>query len=269
MNNKWLRRLTLAVRIFLAIVFMSYGVIKLLGGQFYYGDWTMSKNTASGPFLVWAFYGYSPFYGHIIGLFEFVPALMLLFRRTATAGAAALFAVSLNITIMDFGFDFPSVKYACAFYTLLCMVLLAFDYKKLLLFAGSREETAEAFAAAAQYRWQHRDVPRRINRKALIVGLIVLVPFVVFVLNLIGTSLDPGPQIKAEAALAARGFKQSELEMVRSRIHGVWGINRTAEVYFRVLNAKPPKMLQVDAVRPNGFVSWRVTKIQEEQATTQ
>lgn len=269
MNEKWLRRLTLAIRIFLAVVFIAYGVVKLLGGQFYYGDWTMSKSTASGPFLVWAFYGYSPFYGHIIGLFELVPAVLLLFRSTATAGAAALFAVSLNITIMDFGFDFPGVKYACAFYTSLCLVLLASDYKRLLLFVGSPEETAEAFAAASLCHSQHHGVAKRISRSALIAGSIVLVPFVVFALNLIGTSLDPGPQIKAKAALVARGFKEGELEMVRSRIHGAWGINRTAEVYFRVLSAKPPKMLEVDAIRRNGFVSWEVTKIQDAAAATQ
>lgn len=269
MKSKWIERLALTIRIFLAIVFISYGFVKLLGGQFYYGDWTISKSTASGPFLVWAFYGYSPFYGHIMGLFELIPALMLLFRRTATAGAAALFAVSLNIAIMDFGFDFPSVKYACAFYTLLCVILLALDYKRLLLFVATPQETTEAFTAASRYRMEGRETRRRVSRRALALGIIVLVPFLIFVLNLLGTALDPGPQIRAQAALVARGFKETDLELVRSRIHGAWGINRTAEVYFRLLEAKPPRMLEVDAIRPNGFVSWKVTKIQEEVVETQ
>lgn len=86
-------RTALAVRIFLAIVFVTYGGIKLLGGQFYYGDWSATKATVGGPFLVWLFYGYSPVYARFIGLAEFIPALMLLIPRTATIGAMALFAV--------------------------------------------------------------------------------------------------------------------------------------------------------------------------------
>lgn len=264
MNNRWMGRTAPVVRIFLAIVFILYGVVKLLGGQFYYGDWTMSKSTASGTFLVWAFYGYSPFYGHIIGLFELGPAVMLLFRRTATAGAAALFAVSLNITIMDFGFNFPSVKYVCAFYTALCVVLLALDYKKLLLFVASPPEAAEAFAAVSRHRLEHREAGRRVSKRAAIIGLVILIPFLIFVLNLLGTALDPGPQIRAEAALIERGFKPDDLELVQSRVRGAWGINRTAEVDFKVLNAAPLKIIHVDAIRSNGFTGWRVTKVHEE-----
>ena len=96
-------------------------------------DWTMSKGTATGTFMVWAFYGYSSFCGHFIGLFELIPAVLLFFRRTTMIAAAALFAVSLNITIMDFCFDFPGVKYASAVYTVLCLVLLLHESKKLLL----------------------------------------------------------------------------------------------------------------------------------------
>lgn len=264
--NKWIVRLMLAIRVFLAIVFILYGVTKLMGGQFYYGDWSASKSTISGPFFVWAFYGYSHTYGRIVGLFELVPAILLLFRRTATVGAAALFAVSLNITIMDFGFDFPSVKYACAFYTALCVILLAYDYKKLLLFTGTREETSEAFAAASRFRSAHRETPRRLSRRALALGLIIFVPFVLFALNLLGTALDPGPQVNARAALVARGINDRELELVRTRMQGAWGINRTAQVYFRENDTKPPKLIEVDAIRPTGFSEWRVTKIGERAA---
>ncbi|PRY44524.1 hypothetical protein [Umezawaea tangerina] len=124
-------RTILCVRLLLSAIFLFYGSVKLLGGQYYYGDWTISKSTADGTSLVWAFYGYSPFYGRVTGLFEFVPAVMLLFRRSAFAGAAALFAVSLNITLMDFGFDYPMVKYFAAAYTALCAFLLVRDRAKL------------------------------------------------------------------------------------------------------------------------------------------
>jgi hypothetical protein len=123
----------LGIRLFLALVFTFYGGLKLLGGQYYYGDWVIDKHTTDGTSLVWAFYGYSPFYGRATGLFELIPALMLLHRRTATLGAAALLAVGLNITLMDFAFDFPLVKYFALGYTLLCVVLLVHDRARLRL----------------------------------------------------------------------------------------------------------------------------------------
>src|SRR4051812_16240147 len=96
------------IRVFLAVTFATYGLVKVLGGQYNYGDWVIDKKTVDGTSLVWAFYGYSPFYGRFTGLFELLPALMLLSKRTATIGAAALFAVALNVTAMDFGFHYPA-----------------------------------------------------------------------------------------------------------------------------------------------------------------
>jgi uncharacterized membrane protein YphA (DoxX/SURF4 family) len=116
---------TLAViRVFLGITFATYGLVKVLGGQHNYDDWVIDKKTVDGTSLVWAFYGYSPFYGRFTGLFELVPAILLLIPRTATIGAAALFAVALNVTAMDFGFDYPAVKYFALVYTILLGVLL-------------------------------------------------------------------------------------------------------------------------------------------------
>ncbi|GAA5145755.1 hypothetical protein GCM10023321_04120 [Pseudonocardia eucalypti] len=133
MNAKLVSRGLIGTRIFLAAVFVMYGSIKLFGGQYYYGDWAMTKQTASGTGMVWAFFGYSPVYGRFTGLFELVPALMLLHPRTATLGAAALFAVRLNITVMDFAFDFPMVKYFVLGYTLLALVLVWHDRNRLRL----------------------------------------------------------------------------------------------------------------------------------------
>ncbi|MGW6929953.1 hypothetical protein ACWGE0_07760 [Lentzea sp. NPDC054927] len=122
----------LVIRLLMAAIFALYGCVKLFGGQFYYGDWdNLSKSTVDGTSLVWLFYGYSPFYGRITGLFELIPAVMLLFRRTTFLGAAALFVIGLNITLMDFAFDYPSVKYMAALYTILCGALVLHDRGKL------------------------------------------------------------------------------------------------------------------------------------------
>jgi uncharacterized membrane protein YphA (DoxX/SURF4 family) len=124
-------RLITAVRLLLFVVFAGYGTIKLLGGQYDYGDWVISNRTQDGTSVVWAFYGYSPVYGRFTGLYELLPALLLLSRRTATLGALALFAVSLNITVMDFAYGYPMVKYFALAYTLLCLFLVAQDRDRL------------------------------------------------------------------------------------------------------------------------------------------
>ncbi|HEX7304312.1 hypothetical protein [Lentzea sp.] len=122
----------LVIRLLMAAVFTFYGCVKLFGGQFYYGDWDgLAKSEVSGTSLVWLFYGYSPFYGRVTGLFELVPAVMLLFRRTTFVGAGALFVVGLNITLMDFAFGYPFVKYMAALYTVLCGTLVLHDRDRL------------------------------------------------------------------------------------------------------------------------------------------
>jgi len=55
-------------------------------------------------------------------------------------GAAALFAVALNVTAMDFGYDYPAVKYFALVYTILLGVLLWVDREKLSLLLLDREQ---------------------------------------------------------------------------------------------------------------------------------
>lgn len=151
-TNKTLFRVVVTARVLLALVFIFYGGIKLLGGQYYYGDWTISKNTTDGTSLVWAFYGYSPIYGRFTGLFELIPALMLLFGRTATLGAMALFAVGLNITVMDFCYHYPEVKYFILAYTLIAAGLVCYDRQRLRLMTARPAEVSAAAHALTRRR---------------------------------------------------------------------------------------------------------------------
>src|SRR5512138_152844 len=70
-STRWAATLEV-IRVLLAITFATYGLVKVLGGQYNYGDWVIDKKTVDGTSLVWAFYGYSPFYGRFTGLFELV-----------------------------------------------------------------------------------------------------------------------------------------------------------------------------------------------------
>src|SRR5581483_8561109 len=128
-----MRTLLLLCRLLVGGTFVTYGIVKLLGGQFHYGAFVVDSRTTDGTWLVWCFYGYSPVYGRFIGLCELIPGILLLVPRTRTLGALALLPVCVNITVMDFCFDFPPVKYFSLWLTVLCALLVAADYRKLLV----------------------------------------------------------------------------------------------------------------------------------------
>jgi hypothetical protein len=55
--------------------------------------------------LAWAYLGYAPWFQRLMGAVEFAPALMLFFRRTARLAAALMFAVLLNVVLVNFALD--------------------------------------------------------------------------------------------------------------------------------------------------------------------
>ena len=42
------------IRVFIGLVFLTYGLVKVLGGQYDYRPWMMDKATVDGSSLVWA-----------------------------------------------------------------------------------------------------------------------------------------------------------------------------------------------------------------------
>ncbi len=99
----------IALRWFLGLVFIAYGVQKLLGGQFIFDHRgvTLNLDTVAAPTLVWFFFGYSQLYGSFIGLGECVAGALVLWRRTETIGALCYFPIALNVAVLDVCFGFP------------------------------------------------------------------------------------------------------------------------------------------------------------------
>ena len=102
------RAAVIAGRVFVAGVFLVYGLIKLAGGQFVPGEFRFDSRSDSMVILVWHFYGYSPVYHRFAGLAEVVPAILLLWPRTAALGALLALPVAVNIAVMDCCFAFPA-----------------------------------------------------------------------------------------------------------------------------------------------------------------
>ena len=225
------------IRRFLGVVFISYGTVKLLGGQFVYDEWTITRSTANGPFLVWAFYGFSPAYARFIALCELVPGVMLLFPRTAFAGALALFPVALNITAMDFGFGFPGVKYLVTIYTLLLGILIWAERDRVWALLRSADGPT-------------RPVGRLLNGLSLV--------FLLFVANLVAESTTPGPEGRAIRAATPPGGEA--MVVLRSRMVGQSGIGRTGTVDLAPEGTSAPTV-RAHVSRRFGFVPWRVDSL--------
>jgi uncharacterized membrane protein YphA (DoxX/SURF4 family) len=123
----WIR----IVRWFLGATFIVYGTVKLAGGQFYHGDFDIDSKKNADIFMVWAFFGYSWLLTIYVGLGETIAGILLFFRRTATLGAMMAFGIASTITVIDFSFGFPGVKYFACGLTVLAAILLWHDRHKL------------------------------------------------------------------------------------------------------------------------------------------
>jgi hypothetical protein len=261
--NATLRRAStpvVVVRGFLALVFITYGVVKIFGGQFYYGDWSMTKATVDGPSLVWSFYGFSPVYGRFIGFCELIPAILLLIPRTAMVGAMALFPVALNITVMDFTYRFPSVRYMALLYTVLLAFLLWTDRARLLALVAPLPRSPRRVSSST------RSAPRR----AVLYGLwTVGAMFTLFVANLAATSLSEGPERIALETLATSGWPRNQLHLIRSRYQGLYGVNRTATIDFAVVDSAraTSDTLRVLARKALGVTPWKISDVPKRRET--
>lgn len=249
----------LLCRLAVAGVFAAYGLVKVLGGQFTHGDFVLDSRTAEPTSLVWAFYGYSPAYGRFVGLCELGPALLLLNRRTQLLGALALFAVSLNITVMDFCFGFPPVKYFSLLLTVLCAALVAGDWRKVRLafWDDVRPELLDRVRREATAA-QPAGAPRPRRAWLWVVGALAVVPLA----NVVAVGVDAGPESVALAHLAAEGHNPTDLS-VRSwrRTGGDFGFGMEAVVEAEVRGASV-EAVRVFVSKPHGFVGWRVVGVE-------
>jgi uncharacterized membrane protein YphA (DoxX/SURF4 family) len=92
----WLRYLS-------AYLLFTYGVSKLAGWQFSLSPEIARKpiGALSGFQLTWYYYSYSHIYARILGLTQLVGGALLLFRKTAVLGAAAMLPMMANILMIN------------------------------------------------------------------------------------------------------------------------------------------------------------------------
>lgn len=121
---------TLGVRLLLMVCFLAYASAKFLGAQFVTSGITLDRPVGelSGIELTWVYFGYSPLYSWFVALGQATAAVLLAFDRTARLGAAVLLPITVNIVVVNFGFDIgPDTQLASVVLLVLNLFLIACD----------------------------------------------------------------------------------------------------------------------------------------------
>ena len=151
----WLR---LMVRYYIAAAALSYGIIKLFVLQMSFPT-TSQLATPLGDFLPmrfsWMFIGYSTPYEIFSGAMETVAGLLLLSRRTVTAGLFAATGAFMNVVMINLAYDVP-VKLYASHLLFACLFLLALDSKRLVgfLFLNRPAPNTTAYDPRYSQPWQ-------------------------------------------------------------------------------------------------------------------
>lgn len=89
----------------------------------------------SGEDLSWAYFGRSPAFFNVIGGFQIIGSVLLVFRRTRLAGVLVLLPVMVNIFLMDYFYHFYPGELGQALGLLLGLLYLLFtEYDRLRAF---------------------------------------------------------------------------------------------------------------------------------------
>ena len=151
----WLR---LMVRYYIAAAALSYGIIKLFVLQMSFPT-TSQLATPLGDLLPmrfsWLFIGYSTPYEIFSGAMETVAGLLLLSRRTVTAGLFAATGAFMNVVMINLAYDVP-VKLYASHLLFACLFLLALDSKRLIgfLFLNRPAPNTTAYDPRYTQPWQ-------------------------------------------------------------------------------------------------------------------
>jgi hypothetical protein len=146
----WLR---LIVRYYVASAALSYGIIKLFLLQMPFPALSQLA-TPLGDLLPmrfsWLFIGYSAPYQFFSGAMETTAGLLLLYRRTVTAGLFAATGAFMNVVMINIAYDVP-VKLYSSHLLFSCLFLLALDAPRLVRFLVLNQPTPPTTAYDAVF----------------------------------------------------------------------------------------------------------------------
>jgi len=127
----------LIIRYLLGMMMAAYGTIKILQIQFILPAevYRYELQQLDGVLLTWAFLGFSPWFSILLGVFEVIPGILLLFRRTTLLGAILLLPSLLLIFLINNAYGFlPHMRAFTGGLLLLNLLLLLPGYRLFINF---------------------------------------------------------------------------------------------------------------------------------------
>jgi hypothetical protein len=140
---------TAFVRYYLSLQLLIYGFSKVFKAQFYLPEPNILYTPLGDvpkDLLYWSTIGVSAPYSIFLGLAEVIAGILLLFRRTALAGAFFAFFILINVAAINFAYDI-SVKLLTCFLIVLNLLLLSLHRKRIFRFFSGD-------IVPASHRWQ-------------------------------------------------------------------------------------------------------------------
>ena len=167
--------LTVAVRYYIALMLINYGLSKVFKLQFpgvgpYRLSTTFSDCSPMG--LAWTYLGHSYGYNVFMGVAELAAGL-LLFRRTMTVGAIITLMTTANVMAVNYFYDVPVKILSTALVFMTCF-LLFHDHKRLWRFFFSGQPVALPKIQAPVY-----ENPQIKKGLMLLKILVIVVPVII------------------------------------------------------------------------------------------
>ena len=122
------------LRYALGVIMFAYGLIKILQLQFVLPQeaYHIPLNQLDGVTLAWAFLGFSPWLSILLGAFELIPGVLLLFKKTKLLGAILLVPSLVTVFLINIAYNFlPHMKVLTAMLLLMDLIIL-YPYRRLL-----------------------------------------------------------------------------------------------------------------------------------------
>ncbi len=134
---------------FLGLSLLPYGLTKIFQTQFVTFPswlWHQPLEKLRGIDLAWAFLGYSPWFQILLGFLEIIPALLLLFRRTAFIGTILMLPMTLNVFLINYALDlFAGTKILASLFLAVNILLIFLEWNKIRSLAAIIIEKAKIF----------------------------------------------------------------------------------------------------------------------------
>ncbi|WP_338645776.1 hypothetical protein V5J73_10755 [Flavobacterium sp. KS-LB2] len=165
-SKKYYIWLTTILRYWLAFYISTFGFEKLFDVNFAFSYHIEDSlvHTLTGQELTWKYYGHSYFLTVIIGLFQIIGSILLLFRRTTLLGVITLLPVQFNILLIN-------IFYGIGPLTTFISIIMVFGLSYLSL--ERKEEIVDFFR---RYKSTLPSIGNNTLRKSMRI-LCILIPF--------------------------------------------------------------------------------------------